>query len=84
MRDETVNSNLIFDEKVTTDRKPMFSEIRMSRLAQPRATVVAMILLAVVFLLFGVFASAVEPTYSAAPNTLEGMATIFGNWVFGA
>lgn|GEM_PF-6994234 len=56
--------------------KPVLSEIRMSRLRYPRATLFAMILLAVVFLLFGWVASAFEPAYTPAPSTFEGAAMI--------
>jgi len=57
--------------------------MRMSRLSHPRATLVAMILLAVVFLLFGMFASAVEPHYAPAPNTIDGAVAIICDWVLG-
>lgn len=60
---------------------PTIGEMRMSRLSHPRATLVAMILLAVVFLLFGMFAGAMESHYSPAPNTLNGAASLIGDWV---
>jgi hypothetical protein len=41
----------------------------------------AMVLLAVVFLLFGMFANAVEPAYTPAPNTINGAMTLIGDWV---
>jgi len=63
--------------------RSILSEIRMSRLSHPRANLFAMLLLAVVFLLFGLVASAFEPGYSPAPNTLEGSAMIFGHWLVG-
>lgn len=61
----------------------IISEIRMSRLSHPRASLFAMLLLAAVFLLFGLIASAFEPGYSPAPNTFEGSAMIFGQWLLG-
>lgn len=61
--------------------KPILSEIRMSRLRYPRATLFAMILLAVVFLLFGWVASAFEPSYTPAPTTFEGAAMIIVQWL---
>lgn len=63
--------------------RPVLREIRMSRLSYPRASLFAMLLLAAVFLLFGLAASAWEPGYSPAPNTFEGSAMIFGHWLFG-
>ncbi len=61
---------------------PTISDMRMSRLSHPRASLVAMILLAVVFLLFGMFASAaIEPTYTPAPITIDGAASRIGDWV---
>lgn len=60
---------------------PTIGDMRLSRLSHPRASLFAMILLAVVFLLFGLFASAVEPSYSPAPNTLNGTVSLIGDWV---
>ena len=60
---------------------PTIGDMRMSRLGHPRATLMAMILLAVVFLMFGIFASAVEPSHAAAPNTIDGAVAIIGDWV---
>ena len=62
---------------------PTVNEIRISRLSHPRATLMAMVLLAVVFLLFGMFANAIEVTHAAAPNTIEGAAVLISDWVFG-
>lgn len=67
-----------------TGARSIISEYRMSRLSHPRATLFAMILLAVVFGLFGLVASAFEPSYSPPPSTFEGAAMIFGDWLFGA
>ena len=44
----------------------------------------AMVLLATVFLLFGMFANAIEVTHAAAPNTIEGAAVLISDWVFGS
>ena len=60
---------------------PTIGEMRMSRLRYPRASLLAVVLLAVVFLLFGMFASAVEPAYTPAPNTINGAASLIGDWV---
>jgi hypothetical protein len=41
-----------------------------------------MILLAAVFLLFGMFAAAaVEPGYVPPPSTVDGAASLIGDWV---
>lgn len=63
--------------------RPLLSEIRMSRLRYPRATLFAAILLAVFFLLFGAVASAFEPTYTPAPTTVEGATMIIAQWLLG-
>lgn len=60
---------------------PTVSEMRLSRLTHPRATLLAMVLLAVVFLLFGMFASAVEPGYAPAPATIDGAIVKIGSWL---
>jgi len=60
---------------------PTIGDIRLSRLSHPRASLFAMILLAVVFLLFGLFASAMEPSYTPAPATLNGTVSLIGDWV---
>jgi hypothetical protein len=60
---------------------PTVSDMRMSRLSHPRATVLAILLLAVVFLLFGLFASAVEPSYAPAPSTIDGAMVRIGDWL---
>ena len=75
-RDKTVNT-----KTTHTDYGPTVNEIRLSRLSHPRATLMAMVLLATVFLLFGVFASAIEPSHSAAPNTIEGALALIGDWM---
>lgn len=60
---------------------PMVSDMRLSRLTHPRATLLAMVLLAVVFLLFGMFASAVEPAHVPAPGTIDGAMVRIGSWL---
>lgn len=60
---------------------PTISDMRLSRLTHPRATMLAIILLAVVFLLFGMFAGALETGYTPAPSTPGGTASLIGNWV---
>ena len=66
-------------------RGPLIGELRLSRLRQPRGTTLAMVLLAVVFLAFGVFANAVEPTSlpgaMPAPNTVDGAMHLITGWV---
>ena len=76
LRDKTVNS-----KTTHVDYGPTISDMRLSRLSHPRASLVAIILLAAVFLMFGMFASAVEPGYSPAPNTINGAASLIGDWV---
>jgi hypothetical protein len=62
---------------------PSYQGIRLSRLTHPRASLIAIVLLAVVFGLFGVVASAAHPELShAAPNTFEGAATLFSRAIF--
>lgn len=67
----------------TLDRGPMIREIRLSRLTHPRATLVAMALLAVVFILFGVFANALPTHPVAPPNTFDGAVFLISDWVLG-
>ena len=77
LRDKTVNTKTTHIEY-----GPTIGDMRMSRLSHPRASLVAMILLAVVFLLFGMFASAaIEPGHTPAPNTINGAANLIGDWV---
>lgn len=76
LRDKTVNTKTTHIEY-----GPTIGDMRMSRLSHPRASLLAMILLAVVFLLFGMFASAVEPSYSPAPNTINGAVSLIGDWM---
>ncbi len=76
LREKTVNSKTTHIEY-----GPTIGDMRMSRLSHPRASLVAMVLLAVVFLMFGLFASAVEPSYTPAPNTINGAASLIGDWV---
>jgi hypothetical protein len=75
-REKTVNT-----KSTHLDYGPTIGEMRMSRLGHPRATMVAAILLAVVFLLFGMFASAIEPGHAAAPNTINGAVALIGDWI---
>ena len=75
-REKSVNTK-------TTATGPLVNEIRLSRLSHPRATLVAMVLLAAVFLLFGMFAGATEPAAIPAPNTLDGALLLIGDWAFG-
>ena len=63
---------------------PTIAELRMSRLRYPRGTLMAMILLAVVFLLFGLFASAIQPEYAAPPETITGLLSSLSEWATGA
>jgi len=58
---------------------------RLSRLTHPRATLVAIILLAVVFGLFGAVANALHPELSAvapaAPDTWAGVVQLIDGWI---
>ena len=74
-REDTVNP------KPTFRYGPTIDEMRLSRLSHPRATLVAMILLAVVFLLFGLLASAADVSHTPAPNTVNGAVSLIGHWV---
>ena len=75
-RDKTVNS-----KTTHVEYGPTIGDMRLSRLSHPRASLVAMILLAAVFLMFGLFASAMGPSYTPAPNTINGAASLIGDWV---
>ena len=61
---------------------------RLSRLTKPRTSLVAMALLALVFGLFGLIASALHPELGIAapgalPTAFEGVAALFNNWTLG-
>ena len=72
-------------QNIHNTKSPRINDMRLSRLSHPRATLVAMILLAVVFLTFGVFAQAMQPGVEMpAPNTVEGALMLVSDWVFGA
>ncbi len=61
------------DPATDTGKGIMNNGIRLSRLNQPRGTLVAMVLLAVVFLLFGVFANALHPELAVSvPESTAG------------
>ena len=60
---------------------PTADEMRLSRVSHPRATLMAIILLAAVFLLFGMFASAAQPDYAPALGGSAGSTTLLGSWV---
>jgi len=81
LRDNNVKTRT--DTRSADTVRPIISEIRMSRLSHPRATLFAMLLLAAVFLLFGIVVSGLVPDYSPAPSTIEGSAMIFADWLFG-
>jgi len=53
------------DTATDTGKGMMNHSIRLSRVNHPRGTLVAMVLLATVFLLFGVFAHALHPELAA-------------------
>ena len=74
-REDTVNT------KPTFRYGPTIYEMRLSRLSHPRATFFAMILLAAVFLLIGLFAGAADVSHSPAPNTVNGALSLIGHWV---
>ena len=82
LRDKTVNT-----KTTNIEYGPTIGDMRLSRLSHPRASLLAMILLATVFVLFGMFASAVEPSYTPAPDTIpgsiNGAASLIGDWVIG-
>ena len=76
LRDTTVNT-----KTNQIESGPTIGDMRLSRLSHPRASLVAMILLAVVFLMFGMIASAMEPSYTPAPNTINGAVSLIGDWM---
>ena len=67
----------------------MIHSIRLSRLTHPRATLTAIVLLAVVLGLFGIVASALLPELStttpvAMPLVVQYAAGIFEHWTLGS
>ncbi len=65
-------------EPATTVEKGMMNNsMRLSRLNHPRGTLVAMVLLAAVFLLFGAFAHALLPELTAGAPEATGEAVLF-------
>lgn len=74
-REKTVNA-----KATRLNYVPSIAELRMSRLRHPRGTLIAMILLATVFLLFGVVASAIQPGDAAQPEAMTGMLTSLARW----
>ncbi len=62
---------------------PSIVDVRMSRIRYPRGTLIAMVLLAAVFVLFGVFASAAQPQYPPAPEALMSITEALGDWLTG-
>lgn len=88
MKEKTVNTDAAFGHTARPAPSPLalrFSELRMTRLSHPRANLLAMILLAVVFLIFGLIAStALEPSYTPAPSSTEGTMLLIGNWLAGS
>ncbi|MCZ6710468.1 MAG: hypothetical protein O7B25_08905 [Gammaproteobacteria bacterium] len=66
----------------------MIHSIRLSRLTHPRATLIAIVLLAVVLGLFGIVASALHPELStttpvAMPHVVQYAAGVFERWSLG-
>ena len=64
----------------------MYHSIRLSRLTHPRASLFAMVLLVLVFGVFGAVANAMHPELSvqgpaAAPNTYQGAAMLVSDWI---
>ncbi len=63
-----------------TGKGTMNHSIRLSRVNHPRGTLVAMVLLAAVFLLFGVFANALHPELAAqAPAATSDVMLLLAN-----
>ena len=72
------------DQQFNNGKSPLINDMRLSRLSHPRATLVAIILLAVVFLLFGVVAQTMNPAVEIpAPNTVDGAFMLLRIWAFG-
>ena len=62
----------------------MNEAFRLSRLRAPRGTLTAMVLLAVVFLSFGLALSAAETAHTAAlPASMPLSILTVANWLFG-
>lgn len=60
----------------------MHQALRVSRIRAPRGTLAAAMLVAVVFIVFGLALSALAPDHSAAaPLHLEQKALTFSNWL---
>jgi hypothetical protein len=88
MKEKTVNTDAVIGQAPRPAPSPLalrFSELRMTRLSHPRANLLAVLLLAAVFLIFGLIASAaLEPSYTPAPSTAEGSMLLIGNWLLGS
>lgn len=74
-QDETMTT------KPTLHYGPTIGDMRLSRLSHPRATLFAVILLAGVFLLFGLLTSTAEVSHTPAPNTVDGAVSLIGHWL---
>lgn len=63
----------------------MNESFRLSRIRAPRGTLVAMALVALVFVLFGLAANALAPDQAAAnpAGQLNGLAVQLGHWLLG-
>ncbi|MCZ6458551.1 MAG: hypothetical protein O6766_04240 [Gammaproteobacteria bacterium] len=83
-RDEKMARQMNYQDTNET-KSTMINDMRLSRLSHPRATLVAMVLLAIVFLTFGVFAQAMQGGVEMpAPNTIQGALVLVSDWAFGA
>ncbi len=83
-RDEKMARQMNYQD-INETKSTMINDMRLSRLSHPRATLVAMVLLAIVFLTFGVFAQAMQGSVEMpAPNTIQGALVLVSDWAFGA
>jgi hypothetical protein len=62
----------------------MNESFRLSRIRAPRSSLTAMVLLAAVFIAFGLLMSALAPEQAAAaPRYFDSSALTFANWMLG-
>jgi hypothetical protein len=62
----------------------MNQAFRLSRIKAPRGTIAAIVLLAVVFIAFGLVISSASPEHAAmTPRYFDNTALTFANWLLG-
>jgi len=60
----------------------MYHSNRLSRLTYPRTSLTAIVLLALVFGVFGAVASTLQPDPANGVATVDAATTLLNNWIF--